>query len=296
MLQSPVVLGFVYVLAALVFALIYFGMWRYSPDSFIVHQELNLRPLSSWRKLHVRFRSPDAIGKSDPSPTPLERINSEYSTLKRQENELAQDLARVESEMKKTKEAVKELTDQHNSEMVKNMDSFIKEEERKREAGLERMGADLKRKLAEAKTGDDFARLSQEADAAIAAAVGGSGSATLSQFAKTSVLEGLDDAYAREAKVSKQYLDLLTRYQQVRQNQEALLEAWEKERLGRLGLLEFIYFSLGVATSNTFGDLIPNDRLIRVIIVVQLVISVLLVGLFLAAITNPGSPLGIEGI
>ena len=238
-------LGLGYVVAALSFAFFYYMMWRHSPDSFIIHQEMNLRPLSLWRKLYVRFRADSARRESVSSPTPLEEINSEYSKLTSDEIALFKERTSVESARSNAKADVKRLVDLHNAEMVNNMDTFVKEEEMKRNDGLERARADLEKKLAGAQSEADFARISKEVGDAITAAVAGSGPAKLNQFSQTSVLAGLDDAIAREDDLVKQYIDLSTRYQQVRQKQETLLESWEKQRLSRLGFFDFVYFSTG---------------------------------------------------
>lgn len=65
-----------------------------------------------------------------------------------------------------------------------------------------------------------------------------------------------------------------------------LVAAWRSERVARLSVLDFVYFSLGVATTTTFGDIVPNHPLTRFIVTLQLLISIVLVGLFVNSLSS----------
>lgn len=56
------------------------------------------------------------------------------------------------------------------------------------------------------------------------------------------------------------------------------LRQWYVARLGRLDWLDFLYFSVGVSTTTTFGDIVPNSRPARIAVLTQLVVSVVIVG------------------
>jgi ion channel len=108
----------------------------------------------------------------------------------------------------------------------------------------------------------------------------------MADFAQTSVVAAFDKAFKEHDALLNKHLELSDKILRLRVKRRDLLESWERERLQRLGFFDFLYFSMGVATSNTFGDLIPNDRMIRTVIVTQLVLSILLVGLLIEAITK----------
>jgi len=57
MLNSPVFLAVLYLGAALVFSVAYYIACHVNSDSFIVHQEMNLRPLALWRRLRNQSRT-----------------------------------------------------------------------------------------------------------------------------------------------------------------------------------------------------------------------------------------------
>ena len=56
---------------------------------------------------------------------------------------------------------------------------------------------------------------------------------------------------------------------------------YREETLPRLGYWDFLYFSVGAATTATFGDIAPNHTLVRMLTCVQVVLSIVLVGLMI---------------
>ena len=65
---------------------------------------------------------------------------------------------------------------------------------------------------------------------------------------------------------------------QLREQADKSLKDWYRTRQSRLDWIDFLYFSVGVSTTTTFGDIVPNSRLARLLVLFQLVVSVLLVG------------------
>jgi len=51
------------------------------------------------------------------------------------------------------------------------------------------------------------------------------------------------------------------------------------ETRAKLGPVDFLYFSIGAATTATFGDIAPNHWLVRLCVCIQVVLSVVLMGL-----------------
>ncbi|NII83490.1 MULTISPECIES: potassium channel family protein [unclassified Pedobacter] len=53
---------------------------------------------------------------------------------------------------------------------------------------------------------------------------------------------------------------------------------FHSKRFEKLNYFDFLYFSAGIATSSNFGDILPNTRLIRVIVFVQILLSLVQFG------------------
>ena len=51
-----------------------------------------------------------------------------------------------------------------------------------------------------------------------------------------------------------------------------------------MGILDFIYFSIGISTTSVFGDIMPNNKWLRSTISLQIIVSIVLVGLFVNAL------------
>jgi hypothetical protein len=45
--------------------------------------------------------------------------------------------------------------------------------------------------------------------------------------------------------------------------------------------MDFVYFSIVSATSTGYGDILPNNQIIRILVSFQILLSLLLFGLFL---------------
>lgn len=57
-----------------------------------------------------------------------------------------------------------------------------------------------------------------------------------------------------------------------------------KQRLGKVNYWDFLHFSVLIATSNSFGDMLPNTRLVRFIVSIQLIIGIIYLALILNGI------------
>ncbi len=288
MLQNPMVLALLYFAVALIFALIYFVVWSIHPDAFIIHQELNLRPFKLWPTLGAFTRKDQKESPPPASPVSVETINSQCLKLSDEESGLLTQLATVEPALSKARQDVQTLGTSHNSEMANNMMASLEQQKREFDTGVHQALEELKSKLAVDPGESERIRIGKEFDEQIAKLEEGHGARhpSLDQSAKTSVVNELEAALALRDRLDQEQRDLSSMISKLQTQRRELLQKWRDERLSRIGLFDFVYFSMGVATCNTFGDLIPNDRIIRIIIVVQLLLSILLVGLFVNAIAS----------
>ena len=61
-----------------------------------------------------------------------------------------------------------------------------------------------------------------------------------------------------------------------------MLDAFHSQRINKIGYFDFLHFSLLIATSNSFGDILPNSPIARLLVSIQLLIGIVL----LASIVN----------
>jgi hypothetical protein len=67
------------------------------------------------------------------------------------------------------------------------------------------------------------------------------------------------------------------------------IQELEAQRLQKVTFQDFIYFSAGIATTVTFGDIIPNNRQVRGIVTFQLFVSVLFISIIGSLFSDPFS-------
>ena len=66
---------------------------------------------------------------------------------------------------------------------------------------------------------------------------------------------------------------------------EDMTRAFHWQRIEKVGFTDFVYFSLLIATSNSFGDIVPNSSIARTLVSTQLLIGIICVGLILNKIS-----------
>jgi len=178
-------------------------------------------------------------------------------------------------------EDVSRLAELHNKEWAKRVQDILQQ----RQVAIDTALANLKRDLEN--NPNDIEGADRRATSAIQAATreeGWSPNAIFSKAGATPHGAALDNAVrVRDSLLSKQ-IETNDNLRKTRVDLRTLLETWDTERLARLTYFDFLYFSMGVATSNTFGDIITNDRVVRFVIVVQLLLSLTVVGLFINAV------------
>jgi hypothetical protein len=77
-----------------------------------------------------------------------------------------------------------------------------------------------------------------------------------------------------ETKLQNKFFELEIQRGQIRRQIYDTLYSSREERLSRVKYFDFLYFSLGVSTSSSFGDIIPNSTLVRMTVILQVLISV----------------------
>jgi hypothetical protein len=270
-----------YFASAGIFSITYYFAWNRNPDCFIVHQEMNLRPSTLWKstaRTHDTHSRPVATTRNAP-------LNDEqYTILAAAEIEMQTTIDALTTRVDQLKTEVTRLGALHNNEMAATMRKIITKHEEDQKIAIDRIISTLRDQLAakpsevhEAATiADESFKHLQLPNLAVATVT--------EQATKTRYIDALNEAYEEQTVENTNLIELNGKIQKNKEEQRTLIESWERERLARLSYFDFLYFSIGVATSNTFGDLIPNDRSVRYLIVLQLFLSLVLVGLFLNAL------------
>jgi hypothetical protein len=160
LLSSPAVLAALYLTAAIVFATVYFAMWRTNPDSFIVHQEMNLRPLKVGRLTWPPGRRPHAVSAPQPNSTALEAIYDQLVAIQVEEGSLAEELGGLEPAIQTAKATADQLAARHNDEMSKKMAAFAARN-RPDQARIDQ-ALQKRNKLTEVMTADARSRLQKD--------------------------------------------------------------------------------------------------------------------------------------
>src|SRR3954470_1973296 len=108
MLNCPLYLALTYFGTAIVFSLIYYAAWRTKSDVFIVHQEMNLRPLSFWKTLTKKRQNAKITTPDLPKKT-IEDVFNELAELDMQESELQSELNKTTADLENKSKEVKRL-------------------------------------------------------------------------------------------------------------------------------------------------------------------------------------------
>lgn len=63
-------------------------------------------------------------------------------------------------------------------------------------------------------------------------------------------------------------------------------QAWREQRLEAVSWVDFLFFSIGISTTTTYGDVVGNSRLVRSLIAAQLLICVFVMAGFVSSVVS----------
>lgn len=292
--------GGLWLLSTLAYSFAYWVLWYARPDAFIVNKEFNLTPIQD---LQAKLWASDGtrIWSASPSTTAagaieLDSLMGTVAELDRTAVKAEKALAPLQSDQAQLEAELKRAVQQHSELMWANVERYKtsaaaeEQKEAQRQADLvaaleERFGPNPPSHqaivLADARVSLAHARYRE---ALMAAAIGEfvlKNLGTFADAARSSEIGRLDDLLRDN---SRRQTELSNRLSGVRKQAYDSLQSWYAARQSRLLWIDFLYFSVGVSTTTTFGDIIPNSRSARVAVMTQLVISVLLVGYLISLI------------
>ncbi len=296
-----------WILSVLIFSLAYWWAWVARPDSFILNREFNLTP---YDQLLAKLWSPSAGAVWDStsvststSAIELDEFSKSVGEIDREATSAQIQLRALEREQAAIELAAKAVYEEHSAKLWSNVDKYKQKAVAAESAAVERATS-----IADALTA--AAQRSPSPAAAIAAAnarvdlakaqyalavrqadAGEYALHHLREFADPDATAKFGATEAKLATLRQEQNDLMRRLGELRGHAFKRLEDWYSTRTGRLEWIDFLYFSVGVSTTTTFGDIVPNSRLVRVFVLTQLIFSVLLVGYLVSLLGRPrGTP------
>lgn len=288
------VIVFAWILSALMFSFVYWFTWRTSPDSFILNKEFNLTPYEQLTDKLWSQRS-DAIWdhSSGSQSTPSIELDELYKRVKELNREAASaqiQLSALEHEQAAIELAAQTVYAEHSAKLWSNVEKYKRTAIAVESAEVEKMTIVTDALASVAQTLSSPAANVAIANARVELArrqyTLAVKNAAVSEYVLQHLRELADPDTTAKFEATKQKLVLLRKEQSdlveklhvFRTRAFKLLEEWYSTRTERLEWIDFLYFSVGVSTTTTFGDIIPNSRVVRVSALIQLIFSLLLVG------------------
>jgi hypothetical protein len=295
-MRMRLVLGAAFLMIIVVAGLVYWLAWQRRPDYFVVQQELNLYPFGSLEGFLRSDRDvpmPAQVNDLTEAATRASELLRSARTLRETESQLTAESQRVEREMTEV-----------SAELEENRASRIEEFRRLEIGPLEQSRAAIVERLSgvEARLNPDENRYDPlravvagirvelaEHDLHMAlkrADIADRVVREYGQFASPEDVKRWRDLDAQAAAVRDGLTNAGRDRADLRRATLDLLDELRAERVSRVGFWDFVYFSIGVSTTTTFGDIVPNHTLTRSIVTIQLLLSILIVGVFVNSLSE----------
>lgn len=289
-------------LLVIAFSLIYWCAWQSQSDSFIVNREFNLNPIEELRS-RLSISQAQALSGPTTQSAIVKSIGLDEMMMAIDEvDSIAKDLNEVIASLKLKQQALEldreRVGSLHSASMSKNMENYrarelaaVKAEVRRNAdivEGMQKAYGDTPPShqgimLAEARVELADARLRE---ATKAAEVGSYVLENIGTFADAGTSDALEKIDENLQKIALERNRLALDLGALQEKANQIAASWRKNRTDRLSWIDFIYFSVGVSSSTTFGDIIPNNRFVRIMALIQLLASIFMLG-YLVSLASP---------
>lgn len=270
-----------YVLIIFSFAVVYYLAWLVNPDSFIKNNALNYTPVHNAINLAFSFNDalhedPDNISNEEFSEQTL-KAKKEFDRIRRQNIDLEKSLSQQESNLKLIHEKLSKAWAKNTQVYVEKTSLkyretlIIKESERENilsqknkmnESQFNIILADKNVEISEDKL--SIATTERDALEYVMSHVG--------DFNEPKLVSELNIANKKTDDIRTKITVNNERMIKIRNNVQNLLNRRQKEDLN---FWDFTFYSIGISTTTTFGDLVANSRFIRMLVCIQLLLSIL---------------------
>lgn len=287
-----------YLGCVLVFSIVYSITWYLKPDSFIINPQMNIQPFQSIQ----HFLWEDEPSYSLSSEVDLLQLKKDY-------DEFYSKIIRSKNKILEADISLKELdlrSDVVSKQRDKDVDNNFSryDEGQLKEYRLAETKIEKELKAIEAKLPSTVAT---EADLEIIRAVGNkrielakAKTDTATQALKNSefLLSNITGFFSRE--VRDEYFEISEtrkllyqeRYEHERKIGELRVKAIDSVSKDlakireRVKFVDFVFFSIGISTTTTFGDLVANSTATKFIVSLQLLLCIVIVAGFLGSISK----------
>ncbi|ENC7788563.1 MULTISPECIES: ion channel [Enterobacterales] len=270
-----------YSLIILFFAAVYYFTWLVYPDSFIKNNSLNSTPIHNAINLAFSYNGEihedyDNISNEDFSKETL-KAKKEFDIIISQNIKLESILSQQESKLKlinvnlskawarNTQAYVDETSLKHHKELnakESELKAILSQKNKIQESQFNIILADKNIEISEVKL--RIATSELDALEYVLSHVGDFNDPKLvSELSAANKI--IDDTRSKLIINNKEMI-------KIRNNVQDLLSKRQKEDLN---LWDFAFYSIGISTTTTFGDLVANSRLIRMLVCIQLLLSIL---------------------
>lgn len=270
-----------YSLIIVFFATVYYVTWLAYPDSFIKNNALNSTPIHNAINLAFSYNGEnyddyEVISNEDFSKETLKQ-KKEFDRIISQNIKLESILSQQESKLKlinvnlskawakNTQAYVDEASQKNHKELnVKEgeLEAILSLNNKIQESQLNIMLADKKIEISKVKL--RIATLERDTLEYVLSHAGDFNDPNIvSELNSTNKI--IDDARSKLIINNKKII-------KIKNNVQDLLSKRQKEDLN---FWDFAFYSIGISTTTTFGDLVANSRLIRMLVCIQLLLSIL---------------------
>lgn len=281
-----------YLAVVLLFSWLYYFLWSVRPDSFIVNSELNLDPLSdipflAWQEMdaHATKGAPSLGGISVELASIKARINELDLQVRSLDQKVDSGRAELSDVVRRNLTITLAKGERYRQDITAVASRNVAEAEQVLKAFSERGSLGQDYGVAEANLRVKLAGLrvvqaQQMANASdfFVSNMGDFGDPQL--MAQIDKLHDTTQAQAREREVAA------TELMKKRTELIDVAQAWRHQRLEAVSWLDFLFFSIGISTTTTYGDVVGNSKWVRGLISIQLLVCVFVMGGFVSSVVS----------
>lgn len=288
--------AFSYIVSVFIFSVLYLGYWSYKPDSFIVNQDLNVQPFQEVNQFLWGDEDKYKIGFSDSLTNLKYSYDDKYKKIKNILSKL--------NELDKEKIALSEKSKLVSSKVSDEIDTNYAEYDNKKLEPFLMVERSLELKISKLEmlipkiigTQADVEKIKALGVAKVELA--GAKLKTANQalensyevlenslsFISNESVEELNRIRNLEGEHYEEWLRLENSRGELRMKAINSINEHQKLIRGKVNWFDFLFYSVGISTTTTFGDLVPNNGIVKGLVSLQLLVCIFLLGGFVNAV------------
>lgn len=271
-----------YVVIIAFFAVIYYIFWGFFPDSFIKNNALNSAPVQTAINLafshnNMESKDYDNISSEDffeeilKEKKEFDRLISQKAKLERTLSEQELKIKLLNEDMNKawernTQAYDEEMSLKHDNELIvkeNELKAILLQKNKINEDQFNNILADKNREIVDTKIRIATAKLED------------------SQYIESHTGDFHDPKLVSEYDMANKIIDSIRSELIINDKEIVKIRNYAQDLLNKrqeedLNYWDFLYYSIGISTTTTFGDLVANSRWIRAIVCIQLLLSILI--------------------